>query len=95
MCGQISSSMENPHLKPPLYNFTTRPNILVQLSVSAGLLRKLLLWLHVTKGSGFLLGNPMKTEDQKPQQKHKELIMTSALKEKKKKDFKVTYETRL
>lgn len=20
MCGQISSSMENPHLKPPLYN---------------------------------------------------------------------------
>lgn len=33
----------------------------------------------------------MKTEDQKPQQKHKELIMTSTLKNKIK-DFKVTYE---
>jgi len=47
--------------------------------VSAGLLRKLLLWLHITKGSDFLLGSPMKIKKQKPQQKHRELITKSAL----------------
>lgn len=52
--------------------------------MSARLLRELLLWLHLTKGSEFLMGNPTEIENQKPQQKHKELITKSALGEKKK-----------